>query len=414
MNLPREKPMEGVITIDGPAGGVYQYWVKNPYLTVAGQTAPSPGITLKGIKLVLRTHDVLIQHIRVRLGDMIDPSISQDDLDTWSTNAKDFLENRDCISIGNHPEKDADNIVIDHCSFSWSMDENIEIYKNSGGELHDITVSNSITSEGLYRSVRAIYDPVWDHASKGLLVASYRSPINISIIGNLLSHNQDRNPVVADGSSVVANNLVYNPENWGPNTYANFAPVKTSFVGNVVISGPNSGQYVKAPFSVASHAWKPWYNNGIGSEVYAFDNVSESYGSDPWDSVYDKGGLEKTIRVNHPPIWPIGFSARSGSEVQNFVLNNAGARPVDRDSVDQRICNDVSALTGKFINSQSDVGGWPNLGKNSRPLNLPDNPHDDDDTDGYTNLEEWLHKFAAQVEGSNKASISPPDGFGIE
>jgi hypothetical protein len=67
--------------------------------------------------------------------------------------------------------------------------------------------------------------------------------------------------------------------------------------------------------------------------------------------------------------------------------------------VDLRIVNEVQTLTGRIIDHPSDVGGWPVLAENHRPLTTPTNPNGDDDGDGYTNLEEWLHQMAAQVEG---------------
>ena len=383
-------------TIDGTASGVDEWWIKNPYLTVAGQTAPSPGITLKGIRIIIRTHDVLLQHIRIRLGDMIKRGEGL----SW-------MQNRDCISIGNFKGSDAYNIVVDHCSFSWSMDENVEVYNNDGGDVHDITISNSIISEGLYKNVRCDYDPSRDHHSKGLLIGHQNSPENISVIGTLFAHNQDRNPVLSDGIHIVVNNLVYNPQRWGINAYATKDVLKISVVGNVIIPGLNSGKYVDCVLSLGN---KSWYNDGKGSEVYVSDNKCVNCGVDPWDGVDDRSGFKGTVKVYSPIVWPKGLTAKPTSEVRASVLANSGARPGDRDPVDQRIVNDVSAGTGKFIDSQSDVGGWPNLAVNHRTLTLPTNPHGDADSDGYTNLEEWLHSLAAKVAGTSEY-IEAPKGL---
>jgi hypothetical protein len=82
--------------------------------------------------------------------------------------------------------------------------------------------------------------------------------------------------------------------------------------------------------------------------------------------------------------------------VEDYVLNNAGSRPADRDAVDIRVIQSVRDRSGQIIDSQSDVGGWPVLAENNRTLVIPDNPNGDDDDDGYTNLEEWLHNFVIQ------------------
>ena len=101
-----------------------------------------------------------------------------------------------------------------------------------------------------------------------------------------------------------------------------------------------------------------------------------------------------------PPIEVSGLQIKPSAEVRDWVLQNAGARPADRDPVDARIIRQVRQRTGRIIQSQDDVGGWPDLPEKRRELTIPENPGGDDDGDGYTNLEEWLHAFAAEVEGS--------------
>jgi len=107
---------------------------------------------------------------------------------------------------------------------------------------------------------------------------------------------------------------------------------------------------------------------------------------------------EKSIATNHTVIVP-GLKIRPSAEVETWVLANAGARPADRDTVDARIIREVRTRTGNIPKSQEDRGGWPELAENRRELQIPENPNGDDDGDGYTNLEEWLHGFAAKVEG---------------
>ncbi|MFO8013271.1 MAG: hypothetical protein R6X20_08195 [Phycisphaerae bacterium] len=103
-------------------------------------------------------------------------------------------------------------------------------------------------------------------------------------------------------------------------------------------------------------------------------------------------------RAAEPPITVPGLPIKPAAEVKAWVLARAGARPADRGPVDTRLIDEVRTGQGKIIASQADVGGWPDLAENRRPLTLPDKPCADDDGDGYTNLEEWLHGFAAEVE----------------
>jgi pectate lyase len=197
------------ITLDG------EIKVNNPFLTIAGQTAPSPGITLKGNGLSIRTHDVLIQHIRIRVGD--DPS-------------GELGSQRDGLEIADHPEGSniCYNVVIDHVSVSWGLDENMSIIQGA----RNITIANSINSE-------ALNSPLHSNGGQSYGLLYDGSLRNISVIGNLFAHNDGRNPrVKGDQESVFINNVVYN---WRQQSSShgglNLGPIKTSIIGNVYIRG---------------------------------------------------------------------------------------------------------------------------------------------------------------------------------
>ena len=138
--------------------------------------------------------------------------------------------------------------------------------------------------------------------------------------------------------------------------------------------------------------------------MYIHDNIDTTYrtsnSQDDWTLV----NAGEALRINSPAFTPSGITIQSAFDAYDTVLNNAGARPVDRDSVDNRVVRDVKDISGHYIDSQDDVGGWPNLAKNYRALTIPSNPHKDSDGDGYTNLEEWLQDYASEVE-----KISPDD-----
>ena len=164
--------------------------IKNPYVTIAGQTAPGDGICIKGAAIIIETHDVILRGLRIRIGD-----------DISGPNP----ENRDGIGIENKNNPPY-NIIIDHCSISWAVDENVSVWYAT----HDITFQWCIISEALNKSIH----PKGSH-SMGMLFGapegSVNRPKNISIHHNLFAHNQDRNPKIAGANFCeIINNVIYN------------------------------------------------------------------------------------------------------------------------------------------------------------------------------------------------------------
>jgi hypothetical protein len=97
------------------------------------------------------------------------------------------------------------------------------------------------------------------------------------------------------------------------------------------------------------------------------------------------------------------LTVKDVSTLESVVLKNAGARPLDRDAVDERIAREVATRTGRIIDSPSQVGGWPTLVPTYRALTLPANPNGDDDGNGYTNIEELLYQLSLQLTGTGLA-----------
>jgi hypothetical protein len=138
-----------------------------------------------------------------------------------------------------------------------------------------------------------------------------------------------------------------------------------------------------------------------GSQVYITDNVIDQTQA-AVSAYFNQMSFDP--RIGSPPVSLSGISVMAGSATKAFVLANAGARPADRDAVDTRIVNDVTNYTGTVISSQTQVGGWPSLAVNPRGLTTPANPHTVT-ASGYTNLEVWLHGYAAGVEGSAPGAV---------
>ena len=292
---------------------------------------------------------------------------------------------------------DAYNIVFDHNSLSWAQGKNTDVF--SVAEHAGITFWRNIISESLYRAQNVIIDR-GQPSSLGMLVSQFYSQeaANVSILGNLFAHNSARNPEIQGPVNVhFINNVVYD---WGKDAtnyqWATFiygagasAPPKVAVIGNTYIAGPGP-----LPF-------KPLYaigacNAPAGTKIYLSDNALDDR-AQPWGvAEYFTNGADH--RVSSSPVSLSGITVRPSSSVESFVLANAGARPADRDSVDGRIITEVTARIGTVIDSQVDVGGWPVLAVNTRHLTPPDSPHADPDRDGYTNLEEWLHTFSAVLE----------------
>ena len=334
--------------------------IAEPFVTVAGQTAPSPGITVIRGGIYITTHDVLIRHIRVRPGDAGERKRSGWEPDGISTSGG-----------------EAYNIVVDHCSVSWATDENLSA---SGPRLegpkatsHDITFSNCIIAECLSNSTHAK-----GRHSKGSLI--HDCCTNIAIIGNLYAHNDRRNPYFkAHTTGAIVNNLVYNPGNsgvqvsWVPGEWreAKLRPVncRISVVGNTMMHGRNT----RKGLALVS---------GKG-DVYMKDNIATDREG---RRVKLTSGKVKVLKET--PVWPEGLEAMPASDVVEHVLKHAGARPADRDEIDKRIVREFREKKGRIIDSQNDVGGYPKYPMTTRRLNVT-----------KWNVEALLVKLAAQVEG---------------
>jgi len=430
--------------------------IRNPYITIAGQTAPSPGITLKGTTLTIFTHDVLIQHIRVRTGD------------------NELGYSPDSRHVVYLPSSASPyNVVLDHCSFSWGIDE---IISATG---HNLTVSNSIISEALNASLH----PKGPHPLGILLGAD-----NSSWIRNLIAHTANRNPVVDAPRLLIVNHIGYNlvgKYGCAP-TISGSTPKEATIIGSGTYRGPDSGS---GEFPCVNATYLVYVNkvSSAGFDLYAEDNECENRDEDPWSCVYVYASNVR--QASSPPVWVEPLTVLSSAEALPWVLNNSGARPADRDSAYIRVINNVRNRDGQFIdcvtpepiyyptgsvvsatsdtitfpaatifmyddgyngkvveitsgtgNGQNrtitdyagkfgspnytatvdpgwditpdstsefriitdctkNAGGWPDLAENYRALTIPNNPNQDDDGDGYTNLEEWLHNFSAVVEG---------------
>jgi len=372
--------------------------IYNDRITIAGQTAPSPGIMLRGAALRIQGSDVLVQHLRVRVGD--DPSGPP-------------AYNRDALKIEGNASKVVRNVVIDHCSFSWAVDETATAW-----EFWDnITYRSNIFAEPLRESINP--NPgTSDSPGVGYGVLFGPNDGNASMMGNLLAHAVARNPLSFASRMVFVNNVVYDRANMDMALQTqNNRVTFTSVVGNVFLRGPD---YTRTQSPV-----RVYTDDAVGlmpgSQLYVRDNAAQEANSDPWSVVSFEGpGIARNqLQASSAPAWPAGLIARTtaNQNVYEYVLDGAGARPTDRDSVDQRIVQNVRNRSGQIINCvsadgsarcQRNAGGWPQYPVKTRALTLPANPSSVT-ASGYTNLELWLHAMSAELEGvdPNKAPSAP-------
>lgn len=302
--------------------------ITNPYVTVLGQSAPSPGITLINGGIGIVTHDVIIQHIRVHTGSQV----NKRSLDALST------------------ARNAYNVIIDHCSLLWAIDENLtasgprfngqnpeEWRENTS---HNITFSNNIIAEGLSHSIHE----KGEH-SMGTLI--HDNVNDILIMRNLYVSNNDRNALFKGGSrTIFLNNYIYNPgiraawyafsdREWnGHVKETGFL----SFIGNVLRLGEDSN--VDLSFL--------YVKNGP-LKLYMNDNVAYDKNGNKTDKIY-RGS--KDFILNKKEYWHKDLKVLKSSDLEDYIYANVGARPYDRDYNDSRIINEVKNRNSRIINSE--------------------------------------------------------------
>jgi len=325
--------------------------VAKPNVTIAGETAPSPGITLTNGGVGITTHDVVVRHIRIRPG--------------AGTRARKSGWEVDGLATGGG----ARDVIVDHCSFSWATDENLSA---SGPRFdgatpddwrrntsHRITFSHNLIAEGLHDSTHA----KGPH-SKGSLIHDNAS--DVLIFANLYLSNDDRNPFFKGGArGAVVNNLIHNPGRrvmqyaLNPGEWAGHAWQRgtMAIVGNVARRGPSTAKeiaFLEAFGPLDVHLQDNRFFDAAGAALpVAVLRLDRAKGLIP------HAADSEVQVVNAPSSWPAGLAARPADETPAWVLTNVGARPWDRDAVDRRLLDEARAGGGKIIDFESEVGGLP-------------------------------------------------------
>ncbi|MBN1868206.1 polysaccharide lyase [Candidatus Sumerlaeota bacterium] len=404
--------VSGLITLTKPISIGY------PYITVAGQTAPGDGICVRGESVHIDTHDVVIRYMRFRRG----PALGRDD------------------SLGGNPIA---NVMVDHCSCSWGLDENVSIYRQNpkcedgfGVKMptRNVTIQWTISSEALNPNNHA-FGGTW-----GGRHASFHH--------NLFACNTGRNPSIGWGDLIdYRNNVIFNWRHRTMDGGGGNSPVNV--VANYFKPGPavNQGP-IQYRIAKVQHFDNPGPRGATG-RWYVAGNVVEGFPevtADNWKGMeFDddrenrpKEELVKIFRVDAPtPALPI--FQQSAEKAYKLVLAGAGATLPKRDPVDERIVEAVR--TGKptvgngIVNDPAEVGGWPEYKSADPPVDtdhdgMPDEweirygfdpngseghktrqdgPRQDNDRDGHTNVEEYLNntdptEFVDYLDPKNNVS----------
>lgn len=317
--------------------------IDNPFLTIAGQTAPSPGITIIRAGIDIRTHDVIVRHIRVRSG--VD---GQDASSGWEADSMSTVGARD--------------VIVDHCTLTWAVDENLSasgprftgdsVEEWRRGTSHRITFSYNLLSEGLANASH----PKGEH-SKGTLI--HDNATGILIYRNVYAHNVERSPLLKGGvHAAVVNNLIYDPGTravhynlmaleWGDQPYQTG---ELSLVGNVMRAGPSTDEGL--PLLMLG---------GDGDlRLWSHDNVAvDRHGGDL--PMFGRYGVTRArlVEADRAHVWPEGLDVIATPDVETHLLAYAGARPWDRDDHDIRVLFFIAEGRGEIIDDERQVGGYP-------------------------------------------------------
>lgn len=336
----------GVIDMAGAALAI-----KQPNITVAGQTAPAPGITIIKAELTISTHDVIIQHLMFRPGEFGRAKRSGKDQDGIST-------------VGGARE-----VIIDHCSFSWATDENLSAsghrFLGDGPEewrrntSHRITYSHNLIYEGLSHSVHE----KGEH-SKGSLIHDNTS--EVLLYRNIYASNLQRNALFKGGAwGAMVNNLIFNPgdraihynliaSEWRGH---DFETGRLTLIGNLLRHGPSTD--ADTPLFVLQ---------GQGDvELHMAGNLAFDTTGKPVAMSDNRSKGQARIRPARTPYLPPGLQVLPAAQLEQTLPAAVGARPWNRDPLDAQLLADMARGVGRIIDSElENPMGYPQYASTQR------------------------------------------------
>ena len=327
--------------------------LREPYVTVAGQTAPSPGITLIRGGIDVKSHDVVLSNLRVMTGADGQGHFSGWEADAFSTVA-------------------AYNVVVEHCSFLWALDENMSASgpRFEGANLaewrantsHDVVFRDNLAAEGLAFASH----PKGEH-SKGSLI--HDNTTGIVFYRNIFAHNEERAPLFKGGAqALMINNLIYNPGHravhynlmaleWVGHPYVTG---ELTAVGNVLRGGNDTDEHL--PFLMLGGDGDLSYYGRDNRAVDRHGNALPQFG---------RYGETRARLITSPrPLTSLaGYDVLPSGEVETSLLASAGSRPWDRAPDDIRVLFFVAEGRGEIIDDEHEVGtGYPHPAETRAPF----------------------------------------------
>jgi hypothetical protein len=347
-------------------------------VTIAGQTAPSPGIVLRGASLKIHASDVVIEHIAVYPG---------------STPIPERADNRDGITIYGRVSRNnrIRNVVLRNVSVGWGVDENIGI----NGLVDGVRIERCLIAEGL----KFGGSPKGLH-SYNLLVGS---PVRtLLILGNVFAASNQRSPRVTQGNIVeFLNNFVYGFGKKASHIDSNkqmAGAARIDMIGNLYRRSADSR--CRQRLILIS---ENFFDSRPPSQVHLSDNVEESPGASaclsPTDEIADIADHLSAVPLATVPSWRIVPAA----SLYPGILDLAGSHPAERNPIDARIIDGIRGGTVRLIDNEGDVGGWPAMEGVSAPAILPLSGRQIDDAAELSAVSKWLCERAGEAgsRGSN-------------
>lgn len=328
--------------------------VREPYLTIAGQSAPGDGICIKkgagnaNAFNVSRTHDVILRYLRFRSGN-----------NTGDVRCESFR-----IS-------DSENVIVDHCSASWGNPETL----SAAGAVDRCTIQWCIISEG---------NDAQRHAFASI-IAGDRSTWHHNLFAHMLSRVPRWGDITVECD--FRNNVIYD---WGHT--CGYGDLRTlNYVNNYLLAGPSTTQ--RPPYFIIDPKVvlpASLYLNGnlmVGKPEVSQDN---------WKGVKTDRVWQSQTSFPAPSV-----QTQTAEEAFDLVLSNAGATRPKRDAVDARAVADARTGTGKIINNENEVGAWPEYKSGKPPVSS--------ENDGIP--DEWKKTHGLPVNDPNVANAVNADGY---